>query len=106
MLTPLFKSGVIYTIDTRNNLFGIDAKTGNLLFTKKLNSKYNSSPVYADSKVYFTSVKGETLVLKAGRALEILAQNSLSGEVYATPAIAKSSMIIRTTTSLYRLGTK
>ena len=106
LLTPLIKSGVIYTIDTRNNLFGIDAKTGNLLFTKKLNSKYNSSPVYADGKVYFTSVKGETLVLKAGRALEILAQNSLSGEVYATPAIAKSSMIIRTATSLYRLGTK
>jgi len=106
LLTPLIKDGVIYTVDSRNNLIAIDAKTGVNLYTKRLKDKYNSSPVYAGGRVYFTSVKGETLVLKAGRTLEILAENQLPGEIYATPAIANNSMIIRNELTLFRIGIK
>jgi len=106
LLTPLIKDGVIYTVDSRNNLFAIDAKTGVALYTKRLKDKYNASPVYAGGSVYFTSVKGETLVLKAGRTLEILAENQLPGEIYATPAIANNSMIIRNELTLFRIGIK
>jgi outer membrane protein assembly factor BamB len=104
LLTPLVKDGIIYTVDSQNNLIAIDAKTGSSLYTKKLKNKYNSSPVYARGRVYFTSVKGETLVLKAGRTLEILAENKLPGELYATPAIAQSSILIRNESILYRIG--
>jgi len=106
LLTPLVKDGIIYTVDSRNNLIAIDAKTGESLYTKRLKNKYNSSPVYAAGRIYFTSVKGETLVLKEGRTLEILAQNQLPGELYATPAIANNSLIIRNESTLYRIGVK
>lgn len=106
LLTPLIKDGVIYTVDSRNNLIAIDSKTGGTLYTKRMKNKYNASPVYAGGRVYFTSVKGETLVLKAGRTLEILAENQLPGEIYATPAIANNSLIIRNETTLYRIGIK
>jgi outer membrane protein assembly factor BamB len=106
LLTPLVKDGIIYTVDSQNNLIAIDAKTGNSFYTKKLKTKYNSSPVYAGGRIYFTSVKGETLVLKAGRTLEILANNQLPGEIYATPAIVQNSIIIRNESTLYRIGTK
>jgi len=106
LLTPLIKDGIIYTVDSRNNLIAIDAKTGVSLYTKRLKDKYNSSPVYAGGRVYFTSVKGETLVLKAGRTLEILAENQLPGEIYATPAIVNNSLIIRNESTLYRIGVK
>jgi len=106
LLTPLVRDGVIYTVDSRNNLIAIDAKTGTTLFTKRLKNKYNASPVYAGGRVYFTSVKGETLILKAGRTLEILAENQLPGEIFATPAIAKNSLIIRNESTLYRIGVK
>lgn len=104
LLTPLVKDGIIYTVDSKNNLIAIDAKTGEALYSKRLKNKYNSSPVYAGGRVYFTSVKGETLVLKAGRTLEILAENKLPGELYATPAIANNSLIIRNESTLYRIG--
>jgi len=104
LLTPLIKDGIIYTVDTRNILFAIDAKTGTTLYTKKLKNKYNASPIYAGGRVYFTSVKGEILVLKAGRTLDILAENKLPGEIYATPAIAQNSIIIRNESTLYRIG--
>jgi len=106
LLTPLIKDGIIYTVDSRNNLIVIDAKTGATLYTKRLKNKYNASPVYAGGRVYFTSVKGETLVLKAGRTLEILAENQLPGEIYATPAIVNNSLIIRNESTLYRIGVK
>ena len=106
LLTPLIKDGIIYTVDSRNNLIAIDAKTGASIYSKKLKNKYNSSPVSAGGRVYFTSVKGETLVLKAGRTLETLAENKLPGEIYATPAIAQNSILIRNESTLYRIGEK
>ena len=106
LLTPLIKDGIIYTVDSRNILTVIDARSGIPLYTKKLKNKFNSSPVYAGGKVYFTSVKGETLVLKAGRTLEILSENKLPGDLFATPAIAQNSILIRNEFSLYRIGNK
>lgn len=106
LLTPLIKDGLIYTIDTRNVLLCLDAKTGQEVYSKKLKQKYNSSPIYAGENIYFTSVKGETLVLKAGNKLQVLAENKLPGEVYATPAILRNSILIRTDKQLYRIGMK
>lgn len=106
LLTPLIKDGLIYTIDTRNILYCLDAKTGKELYSKKLKQKYNSSPVYANGNIYFTSVKGETMVLKAGTQLRIVAENKLPGEVYSSPAIARNSIFIRTDSQLVRIGMK
>lgn len=106
LLSPLIKDGVIYTADSRNNLIAIDSKTGETLYTSKLKNKYNASPVFAGGKVYFTSVKGETLVIKAGRTLEIVAENKLPGDLFATPAIAQNTFLIRNESSLYRIGNK
>lgn len=106
LLTPLAKDGIIYTVDSRNNLLAIDTKTGTTFYSKKLRNKYNSSPVYAGGRLYFSSVKGETLVLKAGPNPEVLAENVLHGEIFATPAIVRNSILIRNETTLYRIGIK
>jgi outer membrane protein assembly factor BamB len=106
LLTPLIKDGLIYTIDTRNMLYCLDAKTGQEVYSRKMKQKYNSSPVFAGGNIYFTSVKGETLVLKAGNQLQILAENKLPGEVYATPAFLRNSILLRTDSELYRIGMK
>jgi outer membrane protein assembly factor BamB len=106
LLTPLIKDGLIYTIDTRNVLYCLDAITGREVYSKKLNQKYNSSPVFAGGKIYFTSVRGETMILKAGNQFQILAENKLPGEVYATPAFLRNSILIRTDSRLYRIGLK
>ena len=106
LLTPLIKNGLIYTIDTKNMLYCLDAKTGQEVYSKKLKQKYNSSPVFAGGSIYFTSVTGETMVLKAGNQLQILAENKLPGEVYATPAFVRNSILLRTDSELYRIGIK
>jgi len=39
LLTPLIKDGLIYTVDTRNVLLCLDAKTGKEVYSKKLNQR-------------------------------------------------------------------
>jgi hypothetical protein len=71
-----------------------------------MTAKYNSSPVYAGGNIYFTSVNGETLVIKEGRKLDIVSRNKIHGEVYATPAITGNKILIRTADNLYCIGKK
>jgi outer membrane protein assembly factor BamB len=106
LLTPLIKDGLIYTVDTKNFLSCIDAVTGKQVYTRRMTAKYNSSPVYAGGNIYFTSVNGETLVIKEGRKLDIVSRNKIHGEVYATPAITGNKILIRTADNLYCIGKK
>jgi outer membrane protein assembly factor BamB len=106
LLTPLIKEGVIYTVDTKNTLIVFDAKTGAQTYTQKLKEKYHSSPLWVEGKVYLTSVKGETIVLKAGKIPEMISTNKVEGDVYATLAIVQNSILIRTDMSLFRIKGK
>lgn len=62
------------------------------------------SPILADGKIYFTSRRGETFVLKAGDTLEQLAANRVSADVEdfsATPAISDGELYLRSDKHLY-----
>ena len=106
LLSPLIIDGLIYTIDTRNVLWCLGAKTGAVIYSRKLQQRYNSSPVYAGGNIYFTSVRGETLIIKAGMQYQVVAENKLPGEVFATPAIIGNSILMRNDKSLYRIVSK
>jgi outer membrane protein assembly factor BamB len=106
LLTPLIKDGLIYTINTKNQFFCLDAATGSQIYTRRMTAKYNSSPVCAAGNIYFTSVSGETMVIKEGKKLDIISRNKIEGEVYATPAITGNTIIIRTADNLYCIGQK
>jgi hypothetical protein len=82
----------------------LDAKSGKSIWSERVRGKFNSSPIIADGKVYFSSTNGETIVIREGRELIILAENDLEGELWTTPAFSGKSILIRTSTCLYRIG--
>jgi outer membrane protein assembly factor BamB len=106
LLTPLIYNGLIYTVDAENILKCIDAKSGEILNSRKLKTKYHSSPLFGGGYIFFTSIKGETIIIRPGKELELVAENKLPGEVFATPAIVDNSILLRTDSSLYRIGNK
>ena len=106
MLSPVIKDGLIYTVTPMNDMMCIDAKTGEEIWSKHMKSSYNASPLYINGNIWFLSVKGEILVLKAGRKYEIVSQNSTDSGIWATPAVVRNSMIIRTQRFLYRIEGK
>lgn len=103
LLTPLVYDGLLYTVDSKALLSCLDALTGEVVWTHKLKGKYHSSPVYAGGYIYVSSTRGNTLVLKPGRSLLILSENSLEGEIWATPAVTGDAIIMRTSEYLYKI---
>ena len=106
MLTPVIKDGLIYTVTTKNIMMLIDAATGDEVWSKHVLSSYNASPIYIKGNIWFFSVKGEVLVLKAGREYEVVAMNQMDSGIWATPAVLRNSVILRTQNYLYRIGEK
>jgi outer membrane protein assembly factor BamB len=103
-LTPVIKDGLIYTINTRNIMMCIEAATGKEIWTKHVTSNYDSSPVYVNGNIFFFSVKGEVLVIKAGRKYEPVATSQMDSGIWATPAVLRNSVILRTQKYLYRIA--
>jgi len=104
MLSPVIKDGLIYTVTTMNNMMCIDGATGKEVWSIHVASDYNASPICVNDNIWFFSVKGEVLVLKAGRTYEVVASNQMDSGIWATPAILRNSVIMRTQNYLYRIG--
>ncbi len=104
LLTPVINKGLIYTVDTKNILMCLDAKTGEELKSERLAGKHNASPILAAGHLYFCSTRGETTVVREGQELEIVAENKLEGEIWTTPAILRNRILIRTSKYLYLIG--
>jgi outer membrane protein assembly factor BamB len=101
---PLFYKDVLYVVKTGGIITSFNLDTGEVFKTGRSESameEYYSSPVAADNKVFIVSESGKVTVLKAGAQWEILAVNDLDEEVWATPAIARGTIYVRTRTALY-----
>ncbi|MGW8316140.1 MAG: outer membrane protein assembly factor BamB family protein [Bacteroidales bacterium] len=103
--TPVLVDGLLYTVDSRSLLSCLDGTTGQTVWSERLRGKYNSSPVFADGLIYLSSTQGRTHVFKAGRHWEPVAENSLEGEIWSTPAFTAGDIVIRTSEFLYKIGT-
>jgi outer membrane protein assembly factor BamB len=103
-LTPVIKDGLIYSVNTRNILMCIEAATGKEIWSSHVTSNYDSSPVYINGNIFFFSVKGEVFVIKAGRKYEPVAKSQMDSGIWATPAVLRNSVILRTQKYLYRIG--
>lgn len=104
MLSPVIKDGLIYTITTRSMLMCIDAATGKEVWSTRVTSAFNASPIYVDGIIWLFSVKGEAIAIKAGRKYEVLSQNQMDSGIWATPAFLRKSVILRTDKFLYRIA--
>jgi outer membrane protein assembly factor BamB len=103
-LTPVIRDGLIYTVNTMNNLMCLDAKTGEEVWSTHLSSNHDASPLFVNGNIWFFSVKGEAMAIKAGRKYEVVATNLVDSGIWATPAALRSSIIVRSQKYLYRFG--
>jgi outer membrane protein assembly factor BamB len=108
--SPVLYDGLLYFTKNRNAILSsIDAKTGEFVINQKrlpeMDSVY-ASPVAAAGRIYFFSREGNTVVVKHGRELEVLATNALDEQaIDATPAIVGNDLILRGESHLYCIST-
>jgi outer membrane protein assembly factor BamB len=81
----------------------VEAKTGTVVWTGRIGGTHSASPVYADGRVYFFSEDGKAIVVEAGRAFKVLAENQLGDGFMASPAIDGKAFYLRSKSHLYRI---
>jgi outer membrane protein assembly factor BamB len=102
----LLVDDLIFMISDTGIASCVEAKTGELVWQKRIGGEYSASPVYADGKIWFFSEDGKTTVIRSGRKFEQLAENKLDEGFLASPAIAGKAFYLRTRTHLYRIEKK
>jgi len=88
-----------------------DAKTGDPIWEERLDGEFAGSPMVANGLIYLQAVSGgDTLVIKPGKELEIVARNSLGTdkqEIFrATLAPIRGQLFARSYSVLYCIGGK
>jgi len=104
--SPVLVDDLLYTVSDNGVLICTQATTGASVWKENLRERYGASPLYAENRIYLSSKKGKTTVIKPGREYFELAVNQLDGELWASPAVAGKSLLLRTKTHLYRIQDK
>jgi outer membrane protein assembly factor BamB len=108
--TPLFFDNHFYILsDLKRSLSKVNPKDGTVVWTVPTPgmSKYRSSPLGADGKIYLMNHGAEVIVIDAKNG-KILAENSMAPDqdAYARASIVcvNNQLFIRTETALYCIG--
>jgi outer membrane protein assembly factor BamB len=104
--TPVTDGAYLYVINDRGIMWCLDARSGKEIYGRQRlrSATYSGSPVLADGKVYVTNEDGITVVVKAGPAFQVLAENDLDDYTLSSPAISDGQIFIRTAKFLYCIG--
>jgi outer membrane protein assembly factor BamB len=106
--SALVYGGYYYTLLDRGFLLCHDAKTGKQIYGRQRisigTSGFTTSPWAYNGKIFLLSEDGDTFVVQAGPEFKVLGKNSLDEMPLATPAVLRSSLIVRTQSKLYRIA--
>jgi len=104
--SPLYYDGRVYLVKDGGMVSSFDARTGEPHYLQErlthAEGQYYASPVAAEDRIYFASLKGVLTVIKAGGAApEILHQADFQERIDATPALVGDRLYLRTKTKLH-----
>ena len=93
----LAHQGYVYAVTDNGVTYCWEARTGKEMWKGRLPGGFSASPMLAAGLIYITSEQGQTVVFKPNpKRLEIVAKNSLGGEVFASPVFSGADLFLRT----------
>jgi outer membrane protein assembly factor BamB len=99
----LLADGLIFMVGDNGIVSAVEARTGEVVWSGRLEGNYSASPVWIEGRLYAFNEDGKTTVLEAGRQFKVLAENRLDDGFMASPAVEGRALFVRTRTHLYRV---
>lgn len=81
-----------------------DAESGERHWMERIGPHYSASLITADGLAYFLSDKGVMTVVRPGAKLDVVAENELGENCYASPAVSAGNLFIRGEQHLFCIG--
>jgi outer membrane protein assembly factor BamB len=94
---------LLYTLNDGGIVSCMDAETGEVVWTQRVQGNFSASPVISEGRIYLCSEEGKVAVIATGREFKLLGENSLESGVMASPAVSGEALFVRTRTHLYRI---
>ncbi len=103
--SPLLFNGLLFFCKGNDAFFTCaDARTGEVYFSEErlpeISGVY-ASPVEAGGRIYLCGQNGVTVVMDAGKKLELITANKLDEPINASPAVSGNRLYIRGSNHLY-----
>jgi len=108
--TPVVYNGLLFLWNDQGVVSCVEPRTGRRYWIARVTGAdgrpavYSSSPIVVNGYIYCPSERGDVAVLRASQEYELVGHCPLGEDVYATPAVARGRMYIRTTRSLICVG--
>jgi outer membrane protein assembly factor BamB len=93
--SPVIVNGYLIVADDRGTANCFKTQTGERLWLDRLGRQFSASLVTAGGLVYCPSEDGQTIVLRPGPTLDVVAKNPLGEPCYASPAISDGQLFLR-----------
>jgi hypothetical protein len=92
----LARDGYLYAVTDAGVAMCWKSDTGKEVWKSRLGGTFTASPVMVGDKIFAANEEGKTFIFKINpAAFELLAENQLGDEVYATPTICGSRIYLR-----------
>ena len=104
--SPLAYGGRVYAVNDNGILQVFDAKTGREIYKARVGgvgNTFSASPWTYGGRIFFLSEEGDTFVVNPGDAYDEVARNSLGEMAFASPAVTRDGLFIRTQSRLYKV---
>ena len=104
--SPLVVGDALYLISDHGMLSCLNAKTGEVRWSERVEKAYSASPLYAGGLVYLLSEGGTATVFKPGAAYDPVATNKLGERALASFGVDGTALLLRTEKALHRIEKK
>jgi outer membrane protein assembly factor BamB len=98
--SPVCTDDYLFTTMTTGELHCIEIATGKIVWTQPNGAQYSSS-VLVNNLVYMPNDEGTITVLKPGPSFNVVSKNKMGEKMFASPAISKGRIYIRTLSHLF-----
>jgi outer membrane protein assembly factor BamB len=102
--SPIGHAGHFFVVSDPGYLSCLEAKTGKRLWMHKLGRRHSASPVLLEGHLVLPDDDGTTWVVKAGPKFEVAHKNVLGEPIYASPAVSRGQLFLRSDKHLWCVG--